>query len=353
MKFSILVPVYNTEKYLKECVDSLINQTYQGDYEIILVDDGSTDSSGKICDDYLSVYPKKIKVIHKSNEGPFLTRYTGFKNAIGEYCLFIDSDDFWEPDLLETLSICIDNNEGVDIVTFLYNYYKDDKKITGSKCPLKPDYLYYEDKSDIYESLISNNYFVSLCTKAVKTDILKKDTTDYQKYKDKRWGEDLFMSLYCLTQADKIVCLDKSLYNYRIINNGLTRSFSLNSLNNKNTLFVYERYREYLPLWNMDDNEHIDKLNARFFNEVIYTFCEFYINATSQNEKRVLMEYDWDAMLPEDMIKSEYNRFEKKEYRKIYKAIKNHNILFIEFFFFKKYLYQQYKKIKRLLFTGR
>ena len=83
MKFSILVPVYNVEQYLEQCVESLLNQTYQGDYEIVLVDDGSTDSSGGICDKFKENNSDKIKVIHKENGGHTSARFEAIKNASG------------------------------------------------------------------------------------------------------------------------------------------------------------------------------------------------------------------------------------------------------------------------------
>ena len=92
---SIIVPVYNVEKYLEDCVESLLNQTYQN-YEIILVDDGSTDSSGKICD-IVAESSSKIKVIHKENGGLSSARNTGLRAARGRYIGFVDSDDYILP----------------------------------------------------------------------------------------------------------------------------------------------------------------------------------------------------------------------------------------------------------------
>ena len=80
MKFSVLIPVYNTEKYLEECLQSILNQTYQ-DFEIIIVDDGSSDSSGAICDNFQKAYPEKIIVIHKENQGLISARRVGIANA--------------------------------------------------------------------------------------------------------------------------------------------------------------------------------------------------------------------------------------------------------------------------------
>ena len=95
---SVIIPIYNVENYLRECVDSVINQTY-GNFEIILVDDGSTDSSGKICDEYIG----KATVIHQKNSGLSGARNTGFEASKGEYVYFLDSDDYILPETLEKL----------------------------------------------------------------------------------------------------------------------------------------------------------------------------------------------------------------------------------------------------------
>lgn len=98
---SVVVPIYNVEKYLNKCVDSLLNQDYSN-LEIILVDDGSTDSSGKIVDEYKEKN-KNIKVIHKENGGLSSARNAGLKEAIGQYIIFIDSDDWIDTKMISTL----------------------------------------------------------------------------------------------------------------------------------------------------------------------------------------------------------------------------------------------------------
>lgn len=96
--FSVIVPVYNAERYLARCIDSILRQGYKR-YEIILVDDGSTDSSGRICDNYASKYPQ-CRVLHKANEGVASARNAGINCAIGKYIVFVDSDDYIEKELL-------------------------------------------------------------------------------------------------------------------------------------------------------------------------------------------------------------------------------------------------------------
>ena len=118
MKISIVVPVYNVEKYLKVCVDSLLEQTLPA-YEIILVDDGSKDTSGKICDEYAAQYPQ-IKVVHKENAGLGMARNTGLDNVTGDYVVFIDSDDFCQKDMVEQL-VAIVEKTGCDTCKTSFN----------------------------------------------------------------------------------------------------------------------------------------------------------------------------------------------------------------------------------------
>ena len=96
IKVSVILPVYQVEKYLGICIESVINQTYQN-LEILLIDDGSTDKSGKICDEY-AARDGRIRVIHKENEGVSTARNVGIKQATGDYICFADSDDILEPD---------------------------------------------------------------------------------------------------------------------------------------------------------------------------------------------------------------------------------------------------------------
>jgi len=98
MEISIIIPVYNSEKYLKECIDSILSQTFL-DFELVLVNDGSTDSSGKICDEY-ALKDSRVRVFHKENGGVSAARNTGIKAAKGKYVTFVDADDKVKPSFL-------------------------------------------------------------------------------------------------------------------------------------------------------------------------------------------------------------------------------------------------------------
>ena len=116
--FSVIIPVYNVEKYLHQCVDSVLTQNFNR-YEIILVNDGSTDNSGKICDEYAQKY--HIKVIHKQNGGLSDARNFGIKEAKGEYVMLLDSDDFWEGEgVMSDLYNIIQEKERPDLIIHGY-----------------------------------------------------------------------------------------------------------------------------------------------------------------------------------------------------------------------------------------
>ena len=155
---SIIIPVYNVEEYLRECVDSVINQTYEN-LEIILVDDGSTDLSGKICDEYAEK-DNRISVVHQQNGGLSVARNTGFVNALGEYVYFLDSDDYIDQNTIETL-LSIAEKDNSDIVFFDAISFADTNDFT-----VKQNYIrknkYQSDKGiNVFNKMIKNKEFHS------------------------------------------------------------------------------------------------------------------------------------------------------------------------------------------------
>lgn len=346
MKFSILVPVYNVEKYLEQCVDSLLNQTYKGEYEIILVNDGSTDSSGKICDKFKENHPEKVKVIHKENGGHTSARLEAIKNASGEYSLFCDSDDFVESSLLETVDKVLRNNPDTDMVMYSFNYYENGAKRKREISVFEGAEIFEnESKKKLYEILITTPFLNSLCTKAIRTGILKTDTTDYGILKDKDIAEDAYIVSSFLTECKKIINITDSLYNYRTNRMSISRSYNPKKIERKNMLFLYERFVELLPIWGLDDEEHRQKLNARFFNEAMYNFSKYYENV-HPSERKAVLEFDWSTFLPQDTADGKNNQFESKTYRSLYNCIRQKKYLKIKWFFLKKKARKFYKKVK-------
>ncbi len=346
MKYSILVPVYNVEKYLEQCVDSLLSQTFKGCYEVILVDDGSTDNSGRICDDYSEKYPDIIKTVHKKNEGLVSAREHGIKNASGDYCLFVDSDDFVEKNLLECVSACIGNHPDTDMVIYSFRYYENGVKTERKRTVSDGEKIFdASNKKELYNMIITDNLVTALWIKAVKTDILKKDPTDYTAYYDKNMAEDMFRSIHLLTAAEKVVYINEALYNYRTNNQSISKSFTPETIDRKNILYVYNRIREYLPVWGMDTQDVIDNLNSRWFNEAMATFCNYYRNAKNKKDKQQILEYDWKTMIPQQAINNKGSQ-ESKLFRKWFECLEKKKYLPVKMFFAKEKLRKLLKKYK-------
>lgn len=221
---SIIVPIYNVEKYIADCIKSLINQTYS-DLEIILVDDGSTDNSSNICDEY-AAKDSRVKVIHKKNGGLVSARKMGILVATGELIAYVDGDDWVEPDMYEKLNEKV-KAENVDIV--ICARYEDTKDIRKEVYQGFSEGKYDKKKllSEIYPRMIVNDLFFewginsSLCDKLFKKELI----LPYQLGVNDSiaWGEDAACVYPSLLKADSIYIYQKCLYHYRQIPNSMSK----------------------------------------------------------------------------------------------------------------------------------
>lgn len=218
-KVSVIVPVYNVEKYLKRCVDSIINQTLI-DIEIILVNDGSTDTSGELCDK-VALLDKRIKVIHKKNEGLGLARNSGMDIALGEYIGFVDSDDFIEKDMFEILYKSISKENAQMAISGYKTYRTFDKNIVEHKLPnLKRLYEGDEIKEILFGVLgarinYKNDYYLgmSVWKNLYSLDFIKKKNIKFVSERE-YISEDAIFHLSIIPKMKKIVTVDKTLYYY-------------------------------------------------------------------------------------------------------------------------------------------
>ena len=209
-RFSVIVPVYNTQKFLKTCVDSIMGQTY-GSFEVILVDDGSTDESGTICDSYAEMYPSKISVIHKKNEGLISARRAGLKAAKGEYIFFVDSDDYIRKDALEKVHVIIKGSHP-DMVVFNWTYVDE----TGNNDVREVPCMFDEgsvDKEKFFQAVLTLD-MNSIWRKVCRYDLFDIEK-DYSKWYCISRGEDLLQSIPLIFATKKIYYLAEPLYCYR------------------------------------------------------------------------------------------------------------------------------------------
>ena len=213
-KFSVIVPVYNTEKYLDEAVQSVLAQT-ESSFELLLIDDGSTDGSVAICDKWAQ-QDNRIHAIHQSNKGQIAARECGIKHACGEYVVFLDSDDLLDINTLECLSNEIDDNQP-DCLVYGFQLF-DDNKYGKVYCDETKRII--TNANDFYQIIISDSSYNSLCRKSFRKAII--NNYDYSKSYGLRFGEDLVQSVYILQNCHKVIFLNKVLYYYRSVLSSVT-----------------------------------------------------------------------------------------------------------------------------------
>ena len=214
---SIIVPVYNVENYLKRCIESILNQTFW-DFELILVNDGSTDKSGNICDEY-SMIDNRVKIIHKENGGLSSARNTGIKLAKGKYIGFVDSDDYINNMMYEILYKFIEMNDA-DIAICNYKKVSDDsilnKEVNWSKIGVEK-FSNIEALEQIYE--MNGPQFVTAWNK-----LYKKELFINCKYPEGKINEDEFIAHKLLYNSDLIIYVNEKLYYYYLRENSIMNS---------------------------------------------------------------------------------------------------------------------------------
>lgn len=257
MLFSIVIPVYNVETYLDECLHSILSQAteFKGECEVLLIDDGSTDRSGKICDEYLEKYPEIIRVFHNTNHGLLWTRRFGFKQVQGDYVINCDSDDLLENEALERLNSVVKKYKYPDIVIYNHNSYDGKNKTIAFKDIFTTGQDCVVEKEAVLKEYLSRHSIVSVCGKMVKRTCIDVNR-DYADFGRISTGEDTLQSIEFFSRAKTFVYLNQVVYNYRC-GSGMTGKFD------ENYYFTFKRIFEEIEKqkdnWNLSD---FDKLFA-------------------------------------------------------------------------------------------
>lgn len=303
---SIIVPVYNVEKYLSKCLDSLVNQTFS-DLEIIVVNDGSTDNCKDIIEKYEKKYSNIIKVLNQSNQGLSDARNNGLKLATADYIMYVDSDDYINLDMVEKMYNKI-TKDNADVVICGNNVVDEDYNILSSS---------YPDKNN-YTDIIEQTIFGNMCAwnKIYKKSLI---CNNHLKFRSRVWYEDIDFSYKLLICSKKITFLKENLYNY------LLRKDSI--MNNKKA----NRNLELL----LSFNEIIDYSKQNSVYEKFYPAIEYlcinhiYIAAVTRiinsqiepnNKKKLIKEFIL-------YVKNNFPNFKYNKYLK--KISKNKKIIYI------------------------
>ena len=244
MKVSIIVPVYNAERTLEKCLNSLVHRSYE-DIEILLINDGSTDDSEKICRGYAEEY-NYIKLLSQTNSGPATARNNGIEHSTGEYVAFVDADDFVEPDFVELMALSAEQS-GADVV--ICSYYEESE--TGNRVHR------YRYQEGLYESDAVRDMAVSLISDVSENRIppyswvrmVRRDIFDLpgMRYSDGMIrSEDYFLYTQLHFQINKVyIFAEKPLYHYIENNLSVTHSYVKNYW--ESVLEIYDGLKSKLP----------------------------------------------------------------------------------------------------------
>lgn len=303
MFFSIIIPIHNSEKYLRQCVDSILHQSFK-DFEVILVNDGSSDESGAICDDYCNS-DSRFKVIHREKGGGAASaRNAGTNIATGEYIIYIDSDDYIEKDTFLN-DIHEQANKGFDIVCYKFQkFFEDTNEMT--KCSFSiPDMEENETVGHYVSKLVKcDAFYCAPWTKSFRRSILKEKNIQFQEgllSEDQEWYYHILMG------AKSIVGIDECYIVYRQHKNSTSVSWSMKNL--ADTINIISYWKDEIEKSGIEE-----EYKRALLGSIAKLYCNLLIGYTRFKNKNKKNEYKRLKSLSELMnynINPRVNSFSK------------------------------------------
>ncbi len=284
-KLSVIIPVYNVEEYLVQCVESVLKQDYSP-FELILVDDGSTDGSGKICDQYERA-DKRVKIIHQPNQGHTIARQNGFRASDGDYIIFIDSDDWIED---EMFAMMMDRafKEDADIVQCGFKPVKDGMSMDAISPYEAGVYDKVRLQKVIYPSMIYNEaeqcfgVAPNMWNKIFKRALVEKYI--YQIDPKIRSGEDGLLTFACFMEAQKVYNMHECFYCYRSREVSMCRITDDKRLDENHLLF------QYYQKWFMPEKILQDSIKHYVVNQTLQAVAAL---MEKKNIRQIKKEYPY------------------------------------------------------------
>lgn len=314
-KLSVIVPVYNTEKYLRECIDSILTQTFT-DFELILVNDGSTDGSGAICDEYADKDPR-VKVIHQENGGVTRARKTGAIHSAGDYVTYVDSDDWIDPDCYHSMMTQIEKYRA-DIGIFAMSLEKKQPDVICNR--VKLGFLSKEMlRNSVYPYMLfdyrenCSGLIASLCNKIIRKELLLNaiaaipDSLDY--------GEDAISAYLCMLNASSAYICNQAFYHYR--DNPISISHADTTVMKKRILALDREMRDLFSGYDMDLSSQIDGHITRHTVELIRSDLIYRIEKPISERCRMARNFSKQPQINNALRKAWPEIRDKKEKTKV------------------------------------
>lgn len=265
-KFSIIIPIYNCEKFLDRCISSILKQKNVL-LELILVDDGSTDNSGAICDNY-SNNDKRVMVIHKKNEGVSKARNTGLEYVTGNYIVFLDSDDYLEDNYFDFIVKSL-SKEKYDLLNFAFfsDVETDELKLKSSDIITYKD-TFYTSKNEIKNDLVNlmdNSMLYNIWNKVYLTSIIKDNNIIFPDY---NWGEDVEFNRCYLNKINTMANYKNPFYHYiREREGAATKKYKSNLFEIRKKEF--DEFNAYFELWQIKKEDYYEFSCRRYIERVL------------------------------------------------------------------------------------
>lgn len=280
---SVIVPIYNTEAWLRDCVDSILSQQFTGLFEVILVDDGSPDGSPAICDEY-AAKDSRVRVIHQENEGLSGARNAGIDDAKGRYFAFVDSDDVLCPGYLQKLYDACEKHDAYLAICAVEDVLENGESQNPVRCTIPSRTGVYRGKDLLNDFYAPNGtYFTVAWNKLYRAEVWK-----LLHYPVGRLHEDDFVAHRIFWLCDKVVCLDDVLYRYRLRNGSICRGSSTRPEAFDAVDGLADRYRFYVE--RNADHATIDAAYAACWRRYLFLCAKVRQNPTPKLVKAIRKE---------------------------------------------------------------
>lgn len=286
-KYSVLIPVRNTEKYIEQCIESVLRQTYQ-DFEIIIVDNESTDGSEKIIDDY-AAKDARIRVFHQENQGLLMSRRRAISEAEGDYLCFLDSDDAWDCGFIEAVDKAIGADD-FDMCIFGYKTIDENSKPLGTDSGYYLEGQYEGDAlEELWYKIVENPVLNNMWLKVIRRSCFSKETdAEYKALGQVNGTEGAIQTLEVLRNAKKVACIpNEQIYMYRIRKTSVVHTVGLRYYEECKLSDRY--FKAFIEEMCGDTKRFFDKrlINVRF--AVFCVVCNIANSSVSYAEKKALL----------------------------------------------------------------